>query len=170
MDNMVDGSRQIQRQLRASPEFTATVDPTCILTVPLRRADMDENAAANVQAYPETPQCFEDDPPHFLRPSVSIWCGGSAIRADLFRGRYLPVPYTIAMYTGPVDHEITLFRMRSLMASAIHRMVIDIDGMGLKGRLWLDADMATMVPVPDFPGAGYMMMERATAIAVWRRQ
>lgn len=164
----VDGSRQIQRRLRESADLAAIVDPECILTVSLRRADMDQHAEANIRAYPETPQCFDPDPPHLLRPSISIWCGGIT-SGSVIRGRYGSIPYTVALYCGPENHELTLFRMRTLMASAIHQMVIDLDGVELKGKLWLDADLASMVPVPDFPGAGYVMMERAVALTVWRR-
>lgn len=162
------GTKRIQELLRAEPEFTAIAASERILTVPLKRPDMDPNAAAMIEASAATPQCFETIPPYWLLPSVSIWTGGAPTSGQFFRGRYMAVTYTLAFYAGPIDYEETLLTMRNLAATVLHRETVNMGG--VKGSLWSDADLSSIVPVPEFPGAGYMLLERFGGIGVWRRQ
>lgn len=161
------GAKRIQSVLRANSEFTAVASPERILTIPLKRPDMDPYAAEMTLASAATPQCFDSEPPFWLLPSVSIWSGGTSYRGDMLRGRYMSITYTLAFYAGPVDADETLLTMRNLAAMALHREKISLGG--VKGTLWNDADLSSIVEVPEFPGAGYMLLERISGIGVWRR-
>lgn len=169
---------QLQDLLRSSPEFTLLVDSRNILTVPLKRAtDTDEEMQGNAP----TPQCFRKDGTGWLLPSVSISgsgglsMGGGAI-SDVSGSRYLRAPFTIAFYSGPVNvvgddsigADAMLWKMRFAMKRALNKKIVWLPG-GEGSWLRVMNDISPPVSVPEFPGAGKVMLERVRSIGVMER-
>lgn len=136
-----------------------------IVDQPLKRANDDHPLLI---ANDPTPQCFEPEPPHWLLPSVSV--GLSTLMAtEQFRSsRYLPIRILLAYYASSDVANVVLWQMRGACASALHKEVVVMpDGTGM--FLWVQNDLTMPVPVPEFPGAGKVMLERISATGVWRR-
>lgn len=166
---------QIQALLRSDGDVLAVMtvsgassSSSRIVTTPLKRT---VNSDPELFANEPTPQCFEEDPPYFLYPSVVVGpgrplsVGGSDVRAS----RYLVVRYTLAYYAAPDVARVVLWRVRSACIRALHGKRVEFpDGTG--ARLFPVNDLSGMAGAPEFPGTGMQMIERVSAYGVWRRE
>lgn len=156
----------IQTILRAEPGVTAIVPSERIWTRALLRPGEDPD---NLGTEP-TPEAFDDLAPRWLRTNIVVGSRVSRvqdigrIRIDSQTARW---GITLAYYVPP-DAEDTLEEISWQVSVALGRAsaVIDLPG-GRKGRASVPHDITASVPVPEFPGAGYVMLERIELPTTW---
>lgn len=156
----------IQTILRAEASLTAIVPADRIWTRALLRPGEDPD---NLGTEP-TPEAFDDLPPRWLRTNIVV---GSRIARNQDLNRLRPDNLTarwgvtLAYYVPP-DSEDVLEEISWQVSVALGRAsaVIDLPG-GRKGRAVVEHDITASVPVPEFPGAGYVMLERIAIPTTW---
>lgn len=160
---------QVADVLRADAGVVAVVPADRIWTKPLvRPGTVDPDAAG----YDETPEAFESATPQWLKTNIVV---GSRIDRNRDRNRRTLDTQTarwgitIAYYVPP-DSEDDLMQMSRLVGSALTApgVTIELPG-GQRGRVVIPHDLSPSVPAPEFPGAGFVLLERIELPTVWAR-
>lgn len=163
---MASIEKQLQVIIRDSDHTEDVIEPKNVYLVPLKRPGEDiteEEKQAGILG--PTPDAFETSGSRWLKPSVSI-SGGSSVSDTT--GRYEEMIFTIAYYAGPVGGSEACMSLRRAVARALDGQKVYFgDGNGGHVRVLHDYSLPT--PSPEFPGAGYQMLERIAVLSVWRR-
>ncbi|MGI8547755.1 MAG: hypothetical protein ACR2M1_10525 [Gemmatimonadaceae bacterium] len=160
----------MREELRAilllEPGLTAIVDPVRVFTRPLVRPGEDPDQLGTEP----TPDAFDAFPPYWLRPSIVV--GSRVVRMPDQR-RTTPDTQTarwgltLAYYVPP-DSEDVLPSISWYVSVALGRANATIVLPGNRvGRAVVPHDISPTVPVPEFPGAGFVMLERISIPVVW---
>ena len=157
----------IQAILRAETALTDIVAPERIWTRPLVRGDSDDPLDLG---FDPTPEAFDEEFPHWLKTNIVVGSRIARLRdrnrrtADNKTARW---GVTLAYYVPP-DSESILTDISWHVSVALGRdeSLITIPG-NRKARAVVPHDISASVPVPEFPGAGYVMLERIEIPTVW---
>lgn len=136
-----------------------------VLTRPLKRAGM---LGEDQLSGDPTPEAFEDVVPHWVKPTVVIGKASPAAGPGSAR-RYQTVTTTLAYYAAPDVADVVLLQLREACAAALRGRVVEVPG-GMLARIEpTNVGLTGVVAIPEFPGAGDVLLERVPALGVWRR-
>lgn len=158
--------KQLQMIIRAAPETDELIADDNVFLVPLKRpGETITEEEREVGIFGPTPSAFETTGSLWLKPSIVISGTSSVGEAT---GRYEEMIYMLSYYTGPKNGTGAIMTLRRATAKALDgEKVYFGDGNGAHVRVIHDYSLPT--PSPEFPGAGYQMIERISLISVWRR-
>lgn len=150
--------------IRAEAARGGVLDPVRVFTRPLVRAGSEDPMDIGMEP---TPEAFEAEAPHWLLPSVVVGSRINRVSDGRRGGLTARWVVTLAYYAGP-DGEDLLPELSWLVGVAVDRpgAVIPLPG-GRSGRARIPHDLSGAVPVPEFPGSGYVMLERIEIPTVW---
>lgn len=158
---------ELRAQLIKEAALTAIVPAGRIFTRPLLRPGEDPD---NLGTDP-TPEAFDARAPYWLLPSIVV--GSRVVRMpDMGRktrdNQTARWGLTLAYYVPP-DSEDLLPDISWYVSVALGRAGATIILPGNRvGRVVIPHDISPTVPVPEFPGAGFVMLERIEIPTVWK--
>lgn len=158
---------RIQEILRSEPQLTAIVPVERIWTRPLVRPDSTEPLDVGFEP---TPEAFETVNAQWLKTNIVV---GSRISRMRDLGRRNPDSQTarwgvtLAYYVPP-DAEFRLLEISWFVTVALGRRESTVLlPNGRVARAVVPHDISASVPAPEFPGAGFVMLERIEFPTTW---
>lgn len=160
--------RQVRTLLLADLGVTAHTG-TRVYSRPLKR---EGDTAAERMSTRATPDAFEPDVPYWIRGSIVV---GQRVDRGADPGsrpgsnRRMRHTITLAYYGPPTENgEWTIEAMALAAAKALDGATVTHPD-GTKARIVVPHFVSGLVPVPEYPGAGYVALERIEAVGVFRR-
>lgn len=160
-------NEQLQAILRNEPQLTDVVAADRIHIQPIVRPGDDD---PDTMGLDPTPQAFDPVPPRWLKTNIVV--GTRLARLTDNRGRRLDSlsarwGFTLAYYVGPDGFDL-LPDISWLVSVAFGRRdaVVRLPN-GRDARVVTPHSIGSAVPVPEFPGAGFVLLERFELPTLW---
>lgn len=152
--------------LRAEAGLTALVPASRMWDRPLLRPNEDPEGLGTEA----TPEAFESTPPFWLKTNIVVGsrmtrvADYGRVRQDSQTARW---GVTLAYYVPPDGDD--LFEQISWQVSVAFGRAGALVSLpnGRKGRVVVPHDISPSVPVPEFPGCGFVMLERLEIPTTW---
>lgn len=158
---------RIAEILRSEAQLTTIVPVDRIWTKPLVRPGSDDPLDIG---FDPTPEAFDPDSPFWLRTNIVV--GSRISRAQDFGRRTsdnMTARWNVTLaYYVPPDAEDDLLGISQYVSVALGRResIITLPN-GRASRAVVPHDISASVPVPEFPGAGFVLLERIEIPTIW---